>query len=185
MTTEIVIYIIIAVLAALWYCKRKGIIPSKKKLQDQKPLLLPDGTLPIVIDTSIMLQKGERCHFSNSANRLIPKNKVVGYAGGNAGVSFRVAKGVTFRTGSTRGEQIRKNVLETQPGRFIVTNKRIIFTAVNGGFDKKIEKLTSVTPANDGLSLQFDSQNFLVELKDAARVYQIISHIVQNSESKQ
>ena len=82
--------------------------------------LLPDGTLPIVFDETVMLKNGEKCHFSSSATRLIPKNKVVGYEGGNAGVSFRVAKGVTLRTGSTRGKQIRKDVVESQPGKLLL-----------------------------------------------------------------
>ena len=142
--------------------------------------LAPDGSLPIVMDTSVLLQPGETCHFSSSANRIIPKNKVVGYAGGNAGVSVRVAKGVTFRTGSTRGEQIRKNVLESHPGKLIITNKRIVFSSVNGGFDKKIANLSLVSPADDGISLQFGSQNFLIEVKNSERAYQIIAHIVQN-----
>lgn len=146
-----------------------------------QPLSLsPDGTLPIVMDASVVLQPGETCHFSSSANRIIPKNKVVGYTGGNVGASFRVAKGVTLRTGTNRGQQVRQNVLESHPGRLIITNKRILFSSTDGGFDKKIENLSLVSPAEDGISLQFGSQNYLIEVKDSNRAYQIIQHIVQN-----
>lgn len=156
-------------------------IPEKSTKAGREQLkIAPDGKLPIVFDTSIMLHKGETCHFSSSATRLIPKNKVVGYAGGNAGVSFRVAKGVTLRTGSTRGQQIRKDVLESHSGKFIITNKRIIFSSTTGSFDKKIENLSLVTPADDGICLQFGSQNFLIEVKNSDLAFQIIEHIVQN-----
>ena len=80
--------------------------------ENPQSVLLPDGTLPIVIDCSLALQDGECCHYSASAKRIIPKEKTVGYTSGSAGVSFRVAKGVTLRTGSSRGSAIKKNVLE-------------------------------------------------------------------------
>lgn len=76
--------------------------------ENPQSVLLPDGTLPIVIDCSLALQDGECCHYSASAKRIIPKEKTVGYTSGSAGVSFRVAKGVTLRTGSSRGSAIKK-----------------------------------------------------------------------------
>lgn len=134
--------------------------------ENPQSVLLPDGTLPIVIDCSLALQDGECCHYSASAKRIIPKEKTVGYTSGSAGVSFRVAKGVTLRTGSSRGSAIKKNVLEENPGTLRITNQRIIFTSIKGGFDKKISNLSTVTEADDGLVLQFGSQMFMLELRD-------------------
>lgn len=153
---------------------------EKPTTEPQKLQLLPDGTLPIVIDTSVILHQGETCHFSSKGNRVIPKNKVVGYNSGSAGVSLRVAKGVTLRTGSSKGAPIRQDVLESHPGRLIITNQRIIFSAVNGGFDKNISSLSTATPATDGITLQFGSQQYLIEVPGGNRAYQIIRHILQN-----
>lgn len=145
--------------------------------ENPQSVLLPDGTLPIVIDCSLALQDGECCHYSASAKRIIPKEKTVGYTSGSAGVSFRVAKGVTLRTGSSRGSAIKKNVLEENPGTLRITNHRIIFTSVKGGFDKKISNLSTVTEADDGLVLQFGSQMFMLELRDGGKAYQILSFL--------
>lgn len=145
--------------------------------ENSRSILLPDGTLPIVIDCSLALQDGECCHYSAPAKRIIPREKTVGYTSGSAGVSFRVAKGVTLRTGSSRGSAIKKNVLEESPGTLRITNHRIIFTSVKGGFDKKISNLSTVTEADDGLVLQFGSQMFMLELKDGGKAYQILSFL--------
>ena len=145
--------------------------------ENPQSVLLPDGTLPIVIDCSLALQDGECCHYSASAKRIIPKEKTVGYTSGSAGVSFRVAKGVTLRTGSSRGTAIKKNVLEENPGTLRITNQRIIFTSIKGGFDKKISNLSTVTEADDGLVLQFGSQMFMLELKDGGKAYKILSFL--------
>ncbi len=145
--------------------------------ENPQSVLLPDGTLPIVIDCSLALQDGECCHYSASAKRIIPKEKTVGYTSGSAGVSFRVAKGVTLRTGSSRGSAIKRNVLEENPGTLRITNQRIIFTSIKGGFDKKISNLSTVTEADDGLVLQFGSQMFMLELKDGGKAYQILSFL--------
>lgn len=145
--------------------------------ENPQSVLLPDGTLPIVIDCSLALQDGECCHYSASAKRIIPKEKTVGYTSGSAGVSFRVAKGVTLRTGSSRGSAIKRNVLEENPGILRITNQRIIFTSIKGGFDKKISNLSTVTEADDGLVLQFGSQMFMLELKDGGKAYQILSFL--------
>ena len=145
--------------------------------ENPQSVLLPDGTLPIVIDCSLALQDGECCHYSASAKRIIPKEETVGYTSGSAGVSFRVAKGVTLRTGSSRGSAIKKNVLEENPGTLRITNQRIIFTSIKGGFDKKISNLSTVTEADDGLVLQFGSQMFMLELSDGGKAYQILSFL--------
>lgn len=153
---------------------------SKKetpKIEVPTLVLEPDGSLPIVIDTSVILRSGELCHFSQSATRLIPKNKVVGYTSGSTGMSVRVAKGVTVRTGGSKGEQIRENVLEEYSGRLIITNKRIIFSSLNNGFEKNIAALSMVTPADDGLVIQFGSQSFMIETKNAKIAHEIILHI--------
>lgn len=153
-----------------------------KKTEDTQPPLatLSNETLPIVMDNSIILQSGEQCHYSSQATRIIPKEKTVGYSGGNTGVSFRIAKGVTIHSGSSRGTAIKKNVLEEHQGKFYITNKRIIFTSIKGGFDKKIANITSVIPADDGIVFQFGSQIFIISIPNNNKAYQIVSHIINN-----
>ena len=157
----------------------KGVPPDG---ESSESVLLPDGTLPIVVSTSLITSSGETCHNSRPANLVTFKNKVVGYAGGNAGISLRIAKGVTYRVGSSKGAPIRRNVEESFPGTLSITNQRIIFVAPKGGFDKKIAALSSMTPCEDGIVFQFSTQSYILETKDVDRICQIISHIVNNAD---
>ncbi len=142
------------------------------------------GSLPIITDNSILLRKGETCHYSKPAHRIVLKNKVTGYAGATSGASIRIAKGVTYRVGANRGVPIRENVAESYPGKLIVTNMRIIFVSPQGGFDKSIEKLTTITPAGEGMLFQFGSQSYIVDLQsDANYACQLIKRIIQGSDS--
>lgn len=148
-------------------------VPAQRQLSVQ-----PDGALPVIFDPSVLLLAGEMCHYTGNATQYIPKSKVVGYTGGSSGFSFRIAKGVTYRTGSSRGKQVREKVVETHPGKFVVTNMRVIFMSADGGFDKKIDNMTMLTPADDGIIMQFSSQIFTIGLgNDANYVYQMITYI--------
>lgn len=156
----------------------KGVPPEG---ESSGSILLPDGTLPIVVSTSLITAPGETCHYSRPATSIIVKNKVVGYSGGNAGISLRIAKGITYRMGASKGAPVRRNVEESYPGTLSITNQRIVFVAAKGGFDKKIAALSSMTPCEDGLVFQFSTQSYILETKDVDRICQIISYIV-NSE---
>jgi hypothetical protein len=83
-----------------------------------------------------------------------------GYEGGSAGYSVRIAKGVSLRESAHRGHAVRKNINQYIPGRIYLTNKRIIFGALQDGFDKKLSKLTSITPISGGMQLQFGNTFF-------------------------
>lgn len=144
-------------------------------------VLLPDGTLPIVVTTSLILQVDEKCHYSRSATKVVTKNKVVGYTGGSSGLSIRIAKGMSYRIGASKGAPIRRNVQETYPGTLSITNKRIIFTASKSSFDKKISTLSAIVPYKNGFDLQFGSQTYSLETNDTERIFQIISHIINET----
>ncbi|NLH91206.1 MAG: hypothetical protein GX481_01855 [Atopobium sp.] len=81
---------------------------AAQKLQEQKAhvlaVLSEKGTLPMIRNTSLILQDGEICNYSNRAVRSIQREKTVRYGGSNAGVSVHIAKGVTLRTGGFKGE---------------------------------------------------------------------------------
>lgn len=140
--------------------------------------LLPDGSMPEVIDTSLMLRSGEVCYYSRSASRITVKNKVVGHTGGTAGASIRVMKGVTYRKAATAGHAVRENVVEECGGKLSITNKRIIFASSEGGFDKKIGTVSTVIPCDDGLSMQIGSQNYIFKLPEPDKAFFIIKRIL-------
>lgn len=137
--------------------------------------------LPIVESKGAILGSGEVCHYSNPATFVKTKNVVVGHSGGHSGVSIRVAKGMSYRIGQSQSTAIRENVQEKTAGVLSITNKRIIFSASKGAFDKKISELSAITPYKDGIGFQFASTQYPLMTSDAPYIYQIISRIANES----
>jgi len=121
-----------------------------------------DGDLPVLGTNNIMLSPGEICHFIDRAILLKNKNVITGYKGGSAGVSVRVMKGVSIRSGQHRGTAVRQQVTEQFSGILYLTNKRVIFSS-SKGFDKALSSLTSMTPYTDGLGFQFGSSSYTLK----------------------
>lgn len=120
-------------------------------------------TLPIIDSEGVILNPDEVCHYQQYARAVKISNIVTGYSGGSAGLSVRVAKGVTLHSGNSNRTPIRKNVANYYPGLLTITNKRIIMTGEKG-FDKPINKLTAITPYSDGVELQFGSSNYSIAI---------------------
>lgn len=142
--------------------------------------------LPVVQDSmaAIILKPGEICHYQAPANTIVIKNQVVGYKGGSSGVSVRVAKGVTLRSGSSRGTPIREDVVTRYPGVFTMTGQRFVMTGEKG-FDRQIEKLTAMSPWNgyEGIMLQFGSSSYIIEMDEPYWVPKILD-LLNESKAK-
>lgn len=153
-----------------------------ERIQGNRPLQLSNNDeLPIITSSNLLLSNGETCHYSGSATFIKSKNVVVGYSSGHSGVSIRVAKGMSYRVGASKASPIRGDVQERTVGTLTITNKRVVFSANRGAFDKKIVNLSSVTPYSDGLAFQFGSQQYPLEIKNPTYVYQILARIVNTS----
>lgn len=135
--------------------------------------------LPVIEDPiSILLKKDEICHFQSEAQVVLIKNQVVGYTGGTTGISVRVAKGFSIRSGGSRGAPVRQNIAYTYPGIFSMTNQRIIMSGEKG-YEYPLSKLTSITPYNgySGITLQFGKFSVSMILDDAywiPKIYDLI-----------
>lgn len=64
--------------------------------------LRPSDPLPIV-RSNVMLSNGEVCHYNAAAAILTTKNVTVGYTGESAGISFRLTRRLTLRSGKMGG----------------------------------------------------------------------------------
>lgn len=100
--------------------------------------------MPIIHYSGFFTQPGECIIYAAPAQTFKDKNQVVGYTGKSAGVSFRVAKGVSIRTGSSGGKPIRGTVRDHNYGDLIITNKRVVFVGKDDSFDFSIEKVSAV-----------------------------------------
>lgn len=72
------------------------------------------------------------------------KEQIVGYTGKSAGVSVRVAKGVTVRSGGTGSRAVRDTVRQSNMGDLLVTNKRIMFVGKDDFFEFQVSKISTV-----------------------------------------
>ena len=143
--------------------------------------LADNEPLPVV-STNVMLTNGEICHYCESATYVKTKNVVVGYTGGSRGTSIRIAKGMSVHLGSKRSAPIRGDIQERTQGILSITDKRIVFSANKGAFDKKISSLSSITPFQNGIAFQFGTQQYALETYQAEYIYQILARIVNSSD---
>jgi hypothetical protein len=125
------------------------------------------GTPPSVVGTRLILQKNEICHFASNATRLITKEKVTGFQARTVGASFRVAKGITLRSGGAKGSPIRQNVTDRFDGMVFITNKRIVFQADRNGFVLPFPKIISIKKYTDGCEYFKDSIAYLLIMPDS------------------
>lgn len=112
--------------------------------------------------SEVILLPGEICHFIDKSTLIKEKLGIVGYQGGSSGISVRIAKGVSMRSGAHKGQAVRDIISEYFPGVLYLTNERIIFSSEKNGFSQKLNKLTTITPADGGLSLQFGNYTYKI-----------------------
>lgn len=136
------------------------------------------GILPTMNTNQLMLATGEICHFSERAIRVTEK-KSKHYEGGSNGVSIRIAKGVTYRTGRHKGVPIEDISYIKTKGLLYITNKRIVFVSDGQAFEKKFKALTACVPYSNAIKLQFGNTTITLMLPDGNAANMVISMINQ------
>ena len=153
-----------------------------ERIQGNRPMQISaDAPLPVV-PSNVMLANGEVCHYCGPATFVKTKNVVVGYSGGSRGTSVRIAKGMSVHLGARKAAPIRGDVQERTQGVLSITNKRVVFSANKGAFDKKISALSAVTPYQNGTAFQFGDQQYPLETRQPEYIYQILARVVNSSE---
>lgn len=124
---------------------KKEDIPQKEYINPYVDVSLYHNMteFPKVNYDNVFLQPEEILIYASPAETYAEKEQVVGYSGGSAGVSFHVAKGVSVRSGSSKGKAIRQNVTKFNPGDYVITNKRILFVSQNDGFEFNVKKISA------------------------------------------
>lgn len=76
------------------------------------------------------------------------------YRGRTGGYSFRVCKGVTYRTGQFRGKPVEHSYLDkVGVGSLVITTKHLFFHCPTASVKIPYSKLVGVTPYSDGLEV--------------------------------
>ena len=156
---------------------------NARNLRERNNLLdsLREGNNLPITQSPVILQRNELCHLSVLATRLVSKKVTVGYEGSSRGISFRVAPGVRFYTGGSKGYPVKAEITEKYGGTIVVTSKRIVFISDRKGFTIPMNKLVAVTPYTDGYGFQKDNTNYLVQLPDAEYFGAILNGVVNVS----
>ncbi len=82
------------------------------------------------------------------------------WVGRSRGMSFRVCRGVYYRTGGSRGHAVEHTSM--QPighGSLYVTNKNLIFHSMKKGLKIPYKKIIGVNPYSDGIEIHRDGAN--------------------------
>jgi hypothetical protein len=113
-----------------------------------------DGRLPVIdpSHSNVVLRAGEQLHAVADA-ALLKEQAVREWRGGHRGVSFRVAKGVRFYTGSSRGRMVTvgSQLVTADTGELAVTSRRAVFSGRARSLQFDYPKLSSMEVFADGL----------------------------------
>lgn len=153
---------------------------SKSLMSTETLNMIKNGQLPTIIGTNINLANDEVCHYADIGYTFKDKTITTGYTGKSSGISIRLAKGLTYRTGGSGGKAIREKQRTTYTGTLYITNKRVIYSSTNECFDKTFDKITSVTEVNDGIILQIGSTSYSIILNTHTEFVKIFNMVKNN-----
>ncbi|HEU0189620.1 MAG TPA: hypothetical protein VFQ97_06435 [Gallionella sp.] len=94
-----------------------------------------------------LLKSGEKAYGSIFAS--LQEVQTVGYSGGTSGVSLRVVKGLTVRTGGIRAHAVKDAVIVAS-GELVITDRRVLFAGDRKSFDIPLESILNVNNYSDG-----------------------------------
>ena len=119
-------------------------------LKDLQGGILPNNTLTV----PVMLGKGEAVLWEFDNVTMYQEKITREYVGGTRGMSYRIFKGMTYRTGSFKGHPVERSSMDKiGVGSLVVTNKHFFFHCPTASVKIPYAKLVGVTPYSDGLEV--------------------------------
>lgn len=143
-------------------------LPSKYKgselsrIEQTKVLKqLQHGSLPQSnIYAPIILSKDEVVLWCYDGVTMYQEKVKREMVGSHSGFSFRVMKGVTYRTGGFKGHPVEHSYMDNAgTGSLYITNKNIIFHSPQRSTKIPYKKIIGLNPYQDGMGVQQDGAN--------------------------
>ncbi|CVK31735.1 hypothetical protein KH990_01350 [Methanoculleus bourgensis] len=108
---------------------------------------------------AVLLKRGERAVAVIPGVTLKEPRSVRTTYGGGAGPSFRIAKGVYFRTGgfAARSES-HEEIKVIDSGTLTLTNRRMVFTGGKRTINFPLGKIVGMEPYRDGIAVNRDGK---------------------------
>ncbi len=143
---------------------------------------LQHGTLPQSdIYAPIILGKGEVVLWCYDGVTMYQEKVKREMVGSHSGFSFRVMKGVTYRTGGFKGHPVEHSYMDNAgTGSLYITNKNIIFHSSQRSTKIPYKKIIGLNPYQDGMGVQQDGANakrLIFQGFDCSFVLNIMSYI--------
>lgn len=159
------ILVVAAIVLAVWLQKRR----TGETLQNNWQMLvtgleglvknLEDGVPAGLVQT--VLKKGEVAIDSVPAKLLEYRSGGSSYQGGSQGVSIRIAKGLSYRVGSNRGQLVRNpeqlQVIDNGDATF--TNQRVVFGGQSQTREWVFDKLVDFNAGDNGTQVMISVSN--------------------------
>lgn len=148
---------------------------------------ITNGKLPEQVEVSgnlpFNLQKAEKIIWLFQDVKYYEEKSRTKYVGGSKGVSFRIAKGVYYRTGGFKGERVKTSeTIHADTGFLGVTNKHMYFSGPSKKFRIAFNKIVAFEPFSDGIGVQRDAQTAkpqIFETGDGWFTYNLIANLAQ------
>lgn len=118
--------------------------------------------LPTIECGLIIKQQDELVHYACPVQIYIDRERISGYEGKNSGISVRIAKGVSYRSGASNGVSLRETKRTIYNGTFVITNQRLVHICEKNAFDIKINKLTSIYINNNIVNIQINNKTYSI-----------------------
>lgn len=150
--------------------EKQKLAEQKRQDEEIKAKIRNGENMPIMqpID-GLILQKNEVCHCVCLANRQESKKETVGYEGGYSGVSLKVSKNVSLRSGGTRSHAVKKDVVHEYQGAICITNKRVVFLPFSEGkgFAIPLRSLIGFSKQFNGYIFHKENNSYSVTLGES------------------
>ena len=121
------------------------------------------GQMPIQSLTTnlpIMLSSDEYIIWEYPKVTMYQEKITREWRGHSNGWSFRVARGIYYRTGGSKGHPVEHSAMEKAgTGSLVMTNKNIIFYSPLKSAKIPYKKIIGVIPFSDGIEIQKDGAN--------------------------
>ena len=112
------------------------------------------------IQAPIILAHGEVALWCYNNVTMYQEKVQREYVGRTGGFSFRLVKGITYRTGGFKGHPVETSYMENMGrGSLYVTNRNIIFMGAQRSIKVPYSKIIGINPYSDGMEVQRDGTN--------------------------
>lgn len=143
---------------------------------------ISEGNLP-QIETTVKLKKEEVAHFEGDVTWRHLKTRRRRVAGTRS-QRVKVAKGVSFKVGGTRGySEEYQEFQDVDRGKVLITNERLLFFGGKKNLNIKLNKIMDVENYSDGVKIQRGTVNPTYFLMENPALFSIILLTAMESET--